>query len=138
MLVRFMSLKIKEFMNEKIIDHTATYKFLNGIIDTNLFGTRKLVRFLSNILIPDLKQPSLIVTLDGLKMEQGGNITKSYIEKEMDMVKAELNQVKSQLENSNLSESDKMMLKSRFNLLTEKKERLNMRSSFNTQIYPSK
>jgi hypothetical protein len=56
----------------------------------------------------------------------------------MDMVKAELNQVKSQLENSNLSESDKMMLKSRFNLLTEKKERINMRSSFNTQIYPSK
>jgi hypothetical protein len=76
--------------------------------------------------------------LDGLKMEQGGNITKNYIEREMDMVKAELNQVKSQLENSNLSESDKMMLKSRFNLLTEKKERLNMRSSFNTQIYPSK
>lgn len=64
-----MSLKIKEFMNEKIIDHIATYKFLNGIIDTNLFGTRKLVRLLSNILIPDLKQSSLIVTLDGLKME---------------------------------------------------------------------
>jgi hypothetical protein len=76
--------------------------------------------------------------LDGLKMEQGGNITKNYIKREMDMVKAELNQVKSQLENSNLSENDKMMLKSRFNLLTEKKERLNMRSSFNTQIFPSK
>lgn len=76
--------------------------------------------------------------LDGIKMEQGGNITKTYIEKEMDMVKAELNHVKSQLENRNLTEADKMMLKSRFNLLTEKKERLEMRSAFNSQIYPTK
>ena len=76
--------------------------------------------------------------LDGLKMAQGGNITKTYIEKEMDMVKAELNHVKSQLEKKNLTEADKMMLKSRFNLLTEKKERLEMRSAFNSQTYPTK
>ena len=75
--------------------------------------------------------------LDGLKMKQGGNITKSYIEKEMDIVNSELYHVKSQLENSNLSEADKLMLKSRFNLLTDKKERLEMRSNFNSQVFPS-
>lgn len=69
MLVLFMFLKTNKIMSENIINHTATYKFLNRIIDTNLFGTRKLVRLLSSILIPELKQPSTIVTLDGLKIE---------------------------------------------------------------------
>jgi FkbM family methyltransferase len=59
----------RAYMADNIIDCTTTYKFLNWMIDTHLWGSRKLARVLSKLLIPPLKQPSLIVTHDGLKVE---------------------------------------------------------------------
>jgi hypothetical protein len=131
-----------------------SYNFTYELNNTRVFGEKKHLEWAKNYLkntfdidssIKDvgfktnswaLEVPSQYVEV--VEYKDGGNITKSYIERELEMVKAELNHVKSQLESPNLSESDKMMLKSRFNLLTDKKERLNMRSSFNTQIFPSK
>lgn len=131
-----------------------SYYFTYELNNTRVFGDKKHLEWAKDYLknnfnvdssIKDvgfktnswaLEVPSQYVEVDEFK--QGGNITKTYIEKEMDMVKAELNHVKSQLEKKNLTDADKMMLKSRFNLLTEKKERLEMRSAFNSQIYPTK